>query len=174
MKKLFAFALALTLLLGLAACDWSVKPLQPTQQPQLQTTLPAQPETTQPVPEKPLVRLYLPNDNADGFIFRQMWTDGTIEELVSMLVAEGALPEGCAPLSFDRDGARLDMNEAFGLAVSTTGTTGEYMRFGCLVNTVLTYYGLENVYVTAGGRVIESGHAVYDEPLGFFENQAGE
>lgn len=171
MKKLFACALALTLLLGLAACGGSGPQPQTTQPPPSQATQATQPATAKPVPEKPLVRLYLPNDNADGFIFRQMWTDGTIEELVSMLVAEGALPEGCAPLSFDKDGAKLDMNEAFGLAVSTTGTTGEYMRFGCLVNTVLTYYGLESVYVTAGGRVIESGHAVYDEPLRFFENQ---
>ena len=164
MKKLFASALALTLLLGLAACGGSGP--QPQPQPPSQTTQPAK-----TLPEKPLVRLYLPNDNADGFIIRQMWTDGTIEELVSMLVAEGALPEGCAPLSFDKDGAKLDMNEAFGQAVRTTGTTGEYLRFGCLVNTVLTYYGLESVYVTAVGQVIESGHAVYDEPLRFFENQ---
>ena len=171
MKKIFALALALALPLGLAACDWLGKP-EPPQPTQAETT--AEPETATEIPP---VTLYLPNENADGFVTRQAKTDGAIADVVALLVAEGALPEGCAPLSFmagNRSGhesAKLDMNAAFGTAVSSTGTTGEYLLFGCLVNTVLVYYGYESVVVTAEGRVIESGHAVYDEPLWFYENQ---
>jgi len=144
MKK--ALALALVMILGLAACT----------------------------KKAPAAALYLPNKNADGFVTKEVRTDGTIEDIVALLVAEEALPAGCAPLSFSPDGeAALDMNEAFRLAVTTTGTTGEYLTFGSLVNTVLAYYGLESVYVTAGGRVIESGHAVYDKPLRFHENHQG-
>ena len=176
MKRVFIWALASALLLGLAGCDWfKPKPPEPTQpETTTQDEATTQEETT-PAPQG--ITLYLPNENADGFDTKQAQTDGSIEDIVALLVAEGALPEGCAPLSFQPDdevGARLDMNDAFRQAVSSTGTTGEYLRFGSLVNTVLKYYGLEQVYITAQGKVIESGHAIYDEPLRFYENQVAE
>jgi len=142
MRKAFAIILACVLLLGLAACR-----------------------------RQQAIQLYLPNENADGFVVKAAQTDGTIESVVALLVAEGALPEGCAALSFSAQDAALDMNEAFRLAVSTTGTTGEYLRFGSLVNTVLGCYGLEVLHLTAEGLIIETGHEIYDYALRFYDNQ---
>lgn len=175
MKKWIALAAALALALSLAACDW-LNIFVPTTQPQ--TTLETITETqrttepaAEPTTQAPPVILYLPNENADGFVTKAAFTDGTAEDIVALLVQEGALPRGCAPLSFSADEAKLDMNEAFLLAVCSTGTTGEYLLLGCLVNSLLQYYGLESVMVTAQGKVIETGHAIHDQPLRFFENQ---
>jgi len=168
MKKAFAIALACALLLGLAACDWFGGNTT-----QAQTTTQAE-ITTEPEPTAQLlpVTLHLPNENADGFITRQAETDGSIEGIVALLVAEGGLPAGCAPRSFSAQDASLDMNEAFLRAVSTTGTTGEYLLFGSLVNTVLGFFGLEVLYITAQGQVIETGHSTYDFVFRFYENHA--
>ena len=169
MKKAFAVALACALLLGLAACDWFGGNTT-----QAQTTTQAETTTeTEPTTQLKQVTLYLPNENADGFITRQAETDGSIEGVVALLVAEGALPEGCAPLGFSVEDAALDMNEAFLQAVNNTGTTGEYLRFGSLVNTVLGFFGLEVLYITAQGQVIETGHNTYDFVFRFYENHAG-
>jgi len=169
-KKLSVWALALVFALGLVACDWFAPP-EPTSTTttELQLTGTAPDITTEPQ-SLPAV-LYLPNDNADGFIARAVLCDGTAADLVARLVGAQALPEGCALLSFENGVA--DMNAAFGQAIGTTGTTGEYLRIGCVVNTLLTFYGLESIYITVEGAVPVTGHNEYDFPLRFFENQQG-
>jgi len=169
MKKLPLVTVLLMLVLSFTACNWFARP-EPTEPPPTGT---GAPETTTAVTEpqtqaQPVV-LYLPNDNADGFVVKAALTDGTAADLVALLVAEGALPEGCALLSFE--GGTADMNAAYGAAISSTGTTGEYLRMGCVVNTLLTFYGLESIYITVEGRVPETGHNEYDFPLCFYENQ---
>jgi len=146
MKKLAIYLLALCLFLGLAACNEN----------------PAEPQTA---------AFYLPNEDADGFVVKEGLTDGKAEDLVALLVAEGALPEGCALLSFDLDNATADMNAAYGRAISNTGTAGEYMLLGSLANTLLIFFGLDEIAVTVEGQHIETGHEIYDYPLRFFENQ---
>jgi len=167
MKKFFACAIALALPLGLSACSWggAPEPTQPATAAQTETAPPAETAVTPPV------ILYLPNGNADGFDTKAAHTDGTAADIIALLAGEGALPAGCAPLSFSMEDAALDMNGAFGRAVRSTGTTGEYLLFGSLVNTLLKYYGLESVFVTAEGETIETGHETYDFALRFFENQ---
>jgi len=145
MKKIAICLLALCLVIGLAACGRK-NPVEPR-----------------------MAALYLPNENADGFIVKEAVTNGTAEDLVALLAAEGALPEGCALLGFANGAA--DMNEAYGRAINSTGTAGEYLRIGCLVNTLLIFFGLEEITLTVEGRIPETGHAVYDQPLRFFENQ---
>jgi len=132
-------------------------------------------ETPTPAPiddNELLVSLYLPNENADGFVIEAAYTDGTAAHIVSLLVAEDVLPAGCALLSFDigdgKSGA-ADMNAAFGQSLQ--GTAGEYLRIGAVVNTLLTYYGLEEIMLTMEDQTIETGHSVYDTPIGFVENQ---
>ena len=166
MKKLSVWALALVFALGLAGCDWVGSPTtEPTSTTAPETTSEA--ETQAQTQAQPVV-LFLPNDNADGFVPKAALTDGTAADLVALLVAEGALPEGCALLSFE--GGTADMNAAYGQAISTTGTAGEYMRVGCVVNTLLTFYGLQSLYITVEGQAPETGHVVYDFPLRFHEN----
>ncbi|MDR1765025.1 MAG: GerMN domain-containing protein [Lachnospiraceae bacterium] len=118
------------------------------------------------------VVLFLPNESADGFTVRGELTDGTAQHIVSLLVEDGGLPQGCGILSLQINGksAVADMNSAFAAAIKETGTAGEYVRLGSLVNTLLTYYRLDSITVIAEGEVIETGHEVYNYALAFFPN----
>lgn len=110
-----------------------------------------------------------PNDNADGFLWKDV--DGT-DGLVPILAELGAIPEGSELVAFSADdegGAVLDMNDAFLAGITTTGSAGEYMMMGSLVNTYLKNYDLETITVTANGAVIETGHMIYDAPMSVFE-----
>ena len=123
-------------------------------------------------PMVPVV-LYVPNESADGFTVRAAQTDGTAQHIVSLLVDEGALPAGCALLDFIKIGTKggvADMNKAY-LQSASAGTTGEYLSLGCVVNTLLTFFEIEEITITIEGETLETGHDIYDYPLHFFENQ---
>jgi spore germination protein GerM len=136
-------------------------------------TLP--PWQSESVQEDRFVTLYLPNDNADGFVTQDAATDGSAAHIVSLLVEQGALPEGCALLAFSTNGTSgtADMNAAYGQAVNQ-GTTGEYLRLGAVVNTLLVFFELDELTITIEGKMLETGHESYDHPLRFHENQVGE
>ena len=83
------------------------------------------------------------------------------------LAAQEALPEGSAVLSAEEgDPVKLDMNAAFGEGMMSTGTTGEILYLGALVNTVLDYTGAKHVELTVEGAPLETGHNLYDYPIG--------
>jgi hypothetical protein len=43
------------------------------------------------------------------------------------------------------------------------------MVLGSLVNTYLSAYQAETVLITVEGQILESGHVIYDFPMGYFE-----
>lgn len=63
----------------------------------------------------------------------------------------------------------IDFNDAFKDLVCTMGTSGERMIIGSIVNTLITNYEVETVSITVDGEIWESGHVIYDFPMGFFE-----
>ena len=63
----------------------------------------------------------------------------------------------------------LDFNQAFADQLKTYGTSGERMMIGCVVNTFLRAYDAQTVYITIDGGILESGHVIYDFPIGFME-----
>ncbi|MCL1853488.1 MAG: GerMN domain-containing protein [Peptococcaceae bacterium] len=161
MKRIAAaIILAALILLSLTACNGDTAPDNPDN-PGTRTT------STVPVV------LYLPNNNADGFVTKTEMIDGTAESIVALLVTEQSLPAGSTLLSFTISGKNgaADMNTVYGQALSQTGTTGEYLLLGSLVNTLLKFYQLDAVTLTIEGQVLETGHNIYDSPLGFYENQ---
>ena len=132
--------------------------------------------------------LYLPNDSADGFVVVRETVDASPEGLMDALIAHGVLPEGTAVERFEMqsDGEEtqegdmvsyevgdvfltLDLSVEFLPAVTNSGTAGETMVLGSLVNTFLTAYHAESLTLTCGGETVETGHSVYDEPLTFFD-----
>jgi hypothetical protein len=132
------------------------------------------PEKDPDTPQTHPIVLYLPNENADGFISKAAVTDGTVEDIIKLLIGEKAIPEGCVANSFnisDKNGT-LDMNAAFGQAVNQQGTAGEYLLLGSLINTLLTYFQLDTITLTVNGETLESGHIIYDSPLKFYKNQS--
>ena len=142
------------------------------------------------VVEETEVTLYLPNDNADGFETVTETVQANPQGIVDALIAHDALPEGVTVNDFrmENNGTEttegddaivsytpgdsqifLDVSQAFGDAAATTGTAGETMLLGSLVNTMLTYYNAETLTLTVDGAVLETGHNVYDTPFTMME-----
>ena len=56
----------------------------------------------------------------------------------------------------------LDMNAAFSEAIRASGTAGETLKIYALVNTFAQARGATAVLITVDGKVLESGHEIYD------------
>lgn len=174
--KRIALLIALSMLL--CACtaaapeEPTIPPSQPTTLPSLETVPPTTqlPETTAPAPFQ--LSLYTPNDNADGFDITPITLkEQDPQEITSLLMAAKVLnPE----ISLNRCQVEngilyLDFTEPFLTQLQTYGTAGERMMIGSVVNTFLSAYDASEVYITCNGEIMESGHVVYDFPLGFME-----
>lgn len=178
MKKLAVLLLSCLMLSGCAQephVNDAVKETGISLDTSILETIP--PETTEP--ETILLTIYSPNDNADGFVQSLVEVEAITEPvLVEQLVLVGVLPEGTkvnhlalSASSEDPDWNRLsvDFNEAFRDRIQSMGSAGEYAIMGSVVNTFLTAYQAKTMTITVDGQVLESGHAVYDQPLEFFE-----
>lgn len=171
MNRILTVILICALLAGCAATannpEATVLPIIESEAPTAPTEA-TQPETT---PVMTLTyRLYLPNDNADGFDIRDIDTTViTAESVLKELQDRGALPETVAINSFGSEGTQLniDFNRAFGDLVCSMGTAGELMITGSVVNTYLSAFQAESVFFTVEGEILESGHVIYDFPLTF-------
>lgn len=175
-RRILSVSLVLVMAFTLGACVFNNQ-LQQESTTQLETPGPQQDVSTNTAQnQEPVsypVALYLPNNNADGFKTKAAMTDGSAADIVDLLVQEGALPAGCAVLDFtvvSATSCAVDMNAAYGQAVTNTGTAGEYLRVGCLVNTLLMFYELDELVLTVEGDILETGHALYDQPLHFYTN----
>ena len=126
---------------------------------------PEQPEES----TKAEVTLYLPNETADGFLTSSMILEDTPEAIIAQLVAEQALPEGVTVKSFDQKKGILDLSKEYTDGLQNTGTAGELLLIGCVVNTFLEHYGMKELLLYADGEIIETGHNTYDEAIRFVE-----
>jgi hypothetical protein len=174
-KRIALLIFSAALMLALAACErGTAVPAGTRESPSAPEQTDSEPTETE-TPSMP-VALYLPNANVDGLIVKAAMTDGTPEHIVSMLVSEKALPDGCALLDFaiaSNGSCRADMNAAYSQSLGK-GTAAEYLRLGSVVNTLLTYFELEEITLTIEGATLETGHEIYDYPLRFFENQTAD
>lgn len=173
MKKLIALLLCALMLCG---CTPEAQPTEPATEPPTEkvtesdvqmATVPAT------IPEVLTVTIYHGNANADGF----ETTEFEVEEmnmnvLVEKLIEVGVLNEDVfiASMQFKDGGIILHFNDAFVDQLNTMGTAGERMMVGSVVNTFLTAFNnVDKVSIRVNREIIESGHVVYDEPMGFFE-----
>ena len=180
MKKFIALLLCGLLLCG---CAPSVAVTEPaTEPPTEMTTEMTTEEPTETITEAPTeaptdpplvsVTIYHGHENADGFETAEFEVaEVTAEILVEKLIEAGALNEGVILNSMEADGGQLtlDFKSAFADQLNTMGTSGERMMMGSVVNTFLTAFDAASVSVRVDGQILESGHVVYDEPMGFIE-----
>ena len=114
--------------------------------------------------------VYTGNDNADGFQTKSYevyyFNSKTI---IEKLKETGVLNESVVLQSEEYIGSclYLDFNKSFREQLCSTGTSGEYILIGCIVNTFLENYKdtVQSMYITVNGEVFESGHVIYDFEL---------
>ena len=108
-------------------------------------------------------KLYLPD--AEPAV-----TTAYAQAIAQQLIAHNALPKGSQVLVISKDGdaLSLDMNEAFLAGLRESGSTGELMYMGSLVNTFLDNFNCTTVRVTVEGKPFSTGHSEYDKPLQAF------
>ena len=115
--------------------------------------------------------LYLPNATADGFDTVTKTVSATPQGIIAALIKEDALPKDTAIREFRYEESEkqiyLDVSGEFHSALLSTGTTGETLLLGSLVNTLLDFYGAETVKLSSENLPISTGHNIYEEPLGF-------
>ena len=172
MKKLIALLLCALLLCG---CTPEAQPTEPVTDPTEATSEPEVQMATVPetLPEVLTITIYHGNANADGFETTEFEVEAmNTDILVEKLIEVGALNEDVVlgSMQFKDGGLVLNFNDAFADQLNTMGTSGERMMVGSVVNTFLTAFNkVDKVSILVGGQIVESGHVIYDEPMGFFE-----
>ncbi len=130
-------------------------------------------QTTTPATEYQKAVIYLPDENGQSLIGKEVQIEKNNEpmvELVQALVTEKALPAGTEveKWSVSKDDApavTLDLNTAFADGILNTGSTGETIMLGSLINTVWEYFKPASLTLTVDGQPLETGHNIYDEPF---------
>ena len=144
MKKCLSLLLACVLALALLCACGKKDAAEQTPAPE---TPPTQTAATGGVDTS--CKLYFPNDAADD-----LHADTAQIPVLAISKAGDAL--------------RLDMNEAFLAGLRESGSTGELMYMGSLVNTFLDNFNCTTVRVTVNGQSFSTGHSEYDKPLQAF------
>lgn len=95
---------------------------------------------------------------------------------MNQLIQVGVLNAGTAIHIFEEkieDGKIylvFDFNEKLADKLNSSGSSGEYVTMGSIVNTFLKAYEADYFKFTINEQIFESGHIVYDEPIGFVES----
>ena len=171
MKKYLSLLLACVLALALlSACGDKPEPEPPVETPPTQTAATGGVDTS--------CKLYFPNDAADDLRADTVQIPDTepavtvtyAQAIVDQLIAHDALPKDSKVLAISKEGSALslDMDEAFLAGLRQSGSTGESMYLGSLVNTFLDNFNCETVRVTVEGKTFSTAHADYDKPLQAF------
>ena len=123
-------------------------------------------------------KVYFPNDQASDLRADTVHitdAEATVtvayaQAIVDQLIAHDALPKDSKVLAISKEGSALslDMDEAFLAGLRQSGSTGESMYLGSLVNTFLDNFNCETVRVTVEGKTFSTAHADYDKPLQAF------
>ena len=170
MKRILMILMCSLMLTACAAKDNTVHPESdpadslPTETQSTETETQSTEESTEP--EVTTFTVYTPNETLDGFFTTEF--QGDKENVAEVLISAGVLTEDVKVNSITWDEATIivDFNSAFADLINSQGTTGEGMIMGCVVNTFLSAHGAETMMITVDGEILESGHVIYDFPMG--------
>ncbi|GAB6179761.1 GerMN domain-containing protein [Desulfotomaculum defluvii] len=161
--KRTVFYLMLILSLIFTGCASNTKDQQPQNQIGTQSQAPAK--------EKVKVTLYFANDNADALVPVEREIDKP-SDMVVALVNElkkpdkyaAVLPQGTELIGYKAEGDTLilNFNQSF---VNLQGSTGEFITVNSLVNTLTELQQYKKVKLLVEQKPLETGHAIYDQPL---------
>ena len=194
MKKILSLLFCLALGFSLCACgeetpppttpvpDQVAAPVLPVPEdsPEPAPETSAEPEAAPEVSKEPSaapgisVTLYKGDDNAEFVIPVECEiAEQSPQAIVDKLVELGVFGSAVTANSFTVDNSNvihLDMGQDFAAQIFSSGTAGEHIMVGSLVNSFISVYEADAVLITVEGSTFESGHAIYDYALSFFEN----
>ena len=198
MKKILSLLFCLALGFSLCACgEQTPPPTTPEPDDVAAPILPVPEDSPEPVPEVSAepseepsaapevseepsaapgisVTLYKGDDNAENVVPVECEiAEQSPQAIVDKLVELGVFGSAVTANSFTVDNSNvihLDMGQDFAAQIFSSGTAGEHIMVGSLVNSFISVYEADAVLITVDGNPFESGHAVYDYALSFFEN----
>ena len=122
------------------------------------------------------ITIYVDDGNADYLVEVIVTGEKDAGNLVMLLEEHQMVPEGTKVNSFEivqahkKEVGKLDLSSEFGKAVTETGTAGETMYIYSVVNTMITNFKLDEIFLTVDGEVISTGHTIYDTSLSFYDH----
>ena len=198
MKKILSLLFCLALGFSLCACgEQTPPPTTPEPDDVAAPILPVPEDSPEPVPEVSAepseepsaapevseepsaapgisVTLYKGDDNAEFVVPVECEiAEQSPQAIVDKLFELGVFGSAVTANSFTVDNSNvihLDMGQDFAAQIFSSGTAGEHIMVGSLVNSFISVFEADAVLITVDGKPFESGHAVYDYALSFFEN----
>ena len=194
MKKILSLLFCLALGLSLCACgEETPPPTTPVPDQVAAPVLPVPEDSPEPVPETSAepeaapevseepsaapgisVTLYKGDDNAENVVPVECEiAEQSPQAIADKLYELGVFSAPVTANSFTVDNSNvihLDMGQDFAAQIFSSGTAGEHIMVGSLVNSFISVFEADAVLITVDGNPFESGHAVYDYALSFFEN----
>lgn len=194
MKKILSLLFCLALGFSLCACgEQTPPPTTPVPDQVAAPVLPVPEDSPEPVPEVSAepsaapeaseepsaapgisVTLYKGDDNAENVVPVECEiAEQSPQAIVDKLFELGVFSAPVTANSFTVDNSNvihLDMGQDFAAQIFSSGTAGEHIMVGSLVNSFISVFEADAVLITVDGKPFESGHAVYDYALSFFEN----
>lgn len=121
------------------------------------------------------VVIFYPDSQVEFFIEESVYTQKTgdwVEEALQALIEHGIIPSDVTITEYvlEQECLVIGLSQEFEEFMNQFGTSGEYMHMGSVVNTLLVVGGLEMVEIHIGNRYLETGHAIYDVPLRWYED----
>lgn len=135
-----------------------------TTEEQSEQKAPAAPETFK-------LTVYYPDENLEGFEKKTVDVTAIDEQtIVDQLILAGVVPVHTKvnKLENTTKQLRVDFSSDFANIVYNVGSSGEILKIGSVVNTFLEAYNAKEMIITVDGKVLESGHNIYDYPLTFY------
>ena len=194
MKKILSLLFCLALGFSLCACgEQTPPPTTPVPDQVAAPVLPVPEDSPEPVPEVSAepsaapeaseepsaapgisATLYKGDDNAENVVPVECEiAEQSPQAIVDKLFELGVFGSAVTANSFTVDNSNvihLDMGQDFAAQIFSSGTAGEHIMVGSLVNSFISVFEADAVLITVDGNPFESGHAVYDYALSFFEN----
>lgn len=177
-KLIFAGLLALAAAAGLAGCSKDTKQAgektaKEAAEKNTAKKKPASGEKTgaeKTDSKKTIVKectIYAPDDNVETLINGKVKIeDVTAQKLLKEMIKMGTLEEGTKINSFQirKQTAYVDFNQAFEKNLRKMGSSGEVLTVQAVTKTICENLGTKAMKFTVEGKVLETGHNIYDEP----------
>lgn len=123
-------------------------------------------------PEGIRLHVYSGDESAENIVQHTVYVNEITENTVMRELTEALEMDenaGINSISFGTYGGdkvvMLDLNQAFEEYVNKLGSSGEYIVMGSLTDTFLDCYQSELLLVTVDGKVLKTGHNIYEEYL---------